>query len=293
MHLLLLLVVQLQLTLVSTFASIHAPSPTSGSKNKNEIQVSIVKTNDDILSLADLRYQEWMSEDPNPPKLSSFRLATAEIYHERKDEREGGSTVFLATMLDNNISDNRHTAPVPVGAAELSPIELRGVFNSNDDNKLANDLREAMPLYITDVVTSSAHRRLGIGSNLMNAVETTARELGSRFVFLHVEHVNIGAMQFYKRLGYAEVVDATDGMISFNLGDGGLSKGNLIDMDVERIAVNAGTVGQLLMFKHLLSPTGKEVSSTAQSSSAKDSSASARGGFGNRKVNQKKKKRKR
>jgi len=293
MHLLLRLVVRLQLlTLASAFPSIKRSSP-AALHSKNDIQVSIVRTKEAIASLADLRYEEWMSDGPNPPTMASFRSATAEIYHERRDEGEGGpSTVFLATRLG-----------APVGAAELSPIELRGAFSGNGDGALGDALRDAAPLYITDVVTSSAHRRLGIGSTLMNAVETTARGLGSRFAFLHVEHDNAAAMQFYERLGYVEVEDATtiidgtseedSGILSFDLGDGGLLKGSLIDMDVNRIAVNAGTVGQLLMVKRLSSSTGEELHSIAQSLAPTDSSVSAQGGFGTRKGNRKKKKRKR
>lgn len=110
-----------QFTLALAFSSPIQPDVvTSRAQNNNSIQFSIVKTNEDILSLADLRYQEWMSDEPNPPKLSSFRLATAEIYEERKRE---GSKVFLASKGDATI-----------GAAELSPIELRGVFTRDWDS---------------------------------------------------------------------------------------------------------------------------------------------------------------
>lgn len=245
----------------------------------NDIQVSVVTTNEDITSLADLRYDEWMRKDPNPPKLSNFRLATSEIYHESKRE---GSTVFLATIMSNTSNNHRYTTTTVVGAAELSPVELKGVFTIAGKNaalfgNVNAIISEAMPLYVTDVVTSSAHRRLGIGSKLMDAAEKTAREMGSRFQFLHVEHDNIGARTFYERLGYVTVdiemvqgeAAATtngNGIILFSHDDGefvreplisttsnGNGSRNLIAMDCNRLAVNAGTVGQLLMMKQLAS----------------------------------------
>ena len=67
--------------------------PHKNIKNCNTVQISKVQTNNDILSLAKLRYQEWMINEVNPPLLSNFCKATAEIYNERKVD---GSIVFLA-----------------------------------------------------------------------------------------------------------------------------------------------------------------------------------------------------
>eukprot|EP00970_Alexandrium_tamarense_P007193 scaffold1270_cov176-Alexandrium_tamarense.AAC.1 len=73
----------------------------------------------------------------SPPNLSNFRRATAEIYHERKAE---GALVFLAKLNDGGSS-------LVVGAAELSPIELKGAImmapTQLDDNRRL--------LYVTDV----------------------------------------------------------------------------------------------------------------------------------------------
>mmetsp|Transcript_13133 Transcript_13133/g.24156 ORF Transcript_13133/g.24156 Transcript_13133/m.24156 type:complete len:310 (+) Transcript_13133:254-1183(+) len=289
------------------------------------VQISLVETHEDILSLTDLRYQEWMSEDPNPPNLSSFRLATAEIFHESVEE---GSMVFLASMLSNGSADGHGIDDgmkkyVTVGAAELSPIELKGVFIGNENSKSSNAHNEAMSLYITDVVTSSAYRRHGIGSKVMNAVEQNALKMGARFLFLHVEHDNIGARKFYERLGYKDVDiksrkgredSEEDGIISFSLEDRELSttlqatttinRKDLIAMDVTRLAVNAGAVGQLLMMKQMSEPTLRDgYIATAQSSSCStqastkvpttDSSALVGVEFGKQNVNQGRKKRKR
>ena len=277
----------------------------SAETNNNSIQFSIVKTNDDILSLADLRYQEWMSDDSNPPKLSSFRLATAEIYEERSRD---WSIVFLASKGD-----------VTIGAAELSPIELQGVFirgwDSSSKPSARNNNEEMMPLYVTDVVTSSAYRRLGIGSKLMHVVERTAWEMGSGVVFLHVEDGNVAARQFYLRLGYVDVeptesqkeedyVAKEGGMIYFLFDDEGsltLQPTNevkdTIAVDAERLATNAGTVGQLLMMKQLSTSTpkdGHDTIFTAQSATKSSTNDPfSGGGFGKRRAKKRQTKRKR
>mmetsp|Transcript_19395 Transcript_19395/g.33287 ORF Transcript_19395/g.33287 Transcript_19395/m.33287 type:complete len:323 (+) Transcript_19395:233-1201(+) len=248
----------------SSSSSPRVVRSTDSENNEHDIRVSIAKTNDDIISLADLRYQEWMVEDSNPPRLSSFRMATAEIFHER--EGDNGPLVFLASMPCTDASGDR----VTVGAAELSPIELKGVFISSDENSYRNAQCEALSLYITDVVTSSKYRRYGIGSRVMNALERNAQKLGARFLFLHVEDDNVGARQFYKRLGYQDVdvqsisgEDASEenGVVSFSLENGELltprqmkklkDTDDLVAMDTNRLADNAGTVGQQLMMKVL------------------------------------------
>ena len=71
--------------------------PHKNIKNCNTVQISKVQTNNDILSLAKLRYQEWMINEVNPPLLSNFCKATAEIYNERKVD---GSIVFLANWCN-------------------------------------------------------------------------------------------------------------------------------------------------------------------------------------------------
>ena len=135
--------------------------------NSRDVQISIAETNNDILSLADLRYQEWITKDGDSAN-AGFRLATAEIYRDRKED---GSTVFLASIAPSDYGsgkNDRHRRSVVVGAAELTPIELKGVLIDRDNNDYDHYTGDAvLPLYITDVVTSKAHRRLGIGSILM------------------------------------------------------------------------------------------------------------------------------
>ena len=81
---------------------------------------------------------------------------------------------------------HQNTDELVVGSAELSSIELQNcIINSNSND---NKYEIAAPLYITDVVTSSNHRRFGIGTKLMTEIERCAfYELNTRIVFLHVD----------------------------------------------------------------------------------------------------------
>lgn len=262
------------------------------------ISVSQVQSNVDILSLADLRYKEWILQDDinNTDKASpsqhSFRLATAEICQER---RKDGAIAFLAKYYNGNEEI--------VGAAELSPIETRGCIRSNNDAHLKSAFNTPIAMYATDIVTSSSHRRLGIGSKLMNELEDEAWRLGCRFVFLHVEYDNAVAIGFYHRLWYSDVQDnAIDdiGVVTLTFTDegsiavprtsldtlGGENKdGTRIDeqvphhetiiVDTRQLAANAGTTGQLLMVKKL-----KEPNTNDQDDIQSETSASKAAGFG-------------
>ena len=312
---LLLLVIFLQLissvvAFSSSFPNINNQPTTLPHKNiKNyntALIISKVQTNNDILSLAKLRYQEWMINEINPPILSNFCKATAEIYNERKVD---GSIVFLAKLVHQ--SDDGSDEMV-VGAAELSSIELQNcIINNSSDN---NDI--ATPLYITDVVTSSNHRRFGIGTKLMTEVERVALyELNSRIVFLHVEYDNVTARKFYERLGYVDVSVGGEDIVRGDTievisispnellqptavdieDDTAHNQQRMIILDTKHLAINAGTVGQLLMMKRLSKESIPKVvdedviSTTCQSPS---SAVSNGGGFGRQQqVKQRRKKR--
>jgi len=249
-----------------------------------------------------MRFQEWMADDPNPPLIHNFRMATAEIYQERSLD---GAIVFLAKKNNDNNNNNDADGNSSVGAAELSPIELKDVIvlpNNIDneqqqqrnkvDNTSSNLLR-----YVTDVVTSSSSRRLGVGSILMDAVEKSAWDLGTRCLLLHVENENDMARRFYEKLNYVYVgkehaaaaattllVDSSDRVSSLNLEE---TIGHTINIDTTRLAVNAGTTGQLLMMKELSEPVvlqGEE--------RAKDASREVIKGFGRQTMKRDKKKKK-
>ena len=191
---------------------------------------------------------------------------------------------------------------VVVGAAELSSIELQNcIINSNS---IDQDIDIATPMYITDVVTSSTHRRFGIGTKLMAEVERVAvYEMNTRIVLLHVEYDNIPARKFYERLGYTVVwgEDCKDGgdtkeVLSISLDKLSQPQSSaviedvtidnqqhdMIALDTKQLSINAGTVGQLLMMKRLSKESISEVAeddyiSTLQSP---PSTTSKGGGFG-------------
>lgn len=55
-------------------------------------------------------------------------------------------------------------------------------------------------LYVSD-----SHRRKGIGSALLSALEASARALGARSLWIETQNVNYPAIQFYQRIGFALV----------------------------------------------------------------------------------------
>jgi len=52
-------------------------------------------------------------------------------------------------------------------------------------------------LYVSD-----SHRGQGIGSALLDALETSARALGARSLWVETQNVNYPAIQFYQRVGF-------------------------------------------------------------------------------------------
>ena len=57
-------------------------------------------------------------------------------------------------------------------------------------------------IYLDDFSVTEACRNRGIGSELIRAAESFAKELRIPAVVLHVEKTNTSAMRFYKRMGY-------------------------------------------------------------------------------------------
>jgi ribosomal protein S18 acetylase RimI-like enzyme len=177
---------------------------------KNALFVTQVRTNDDWHALADVRYDEWI-RDIGGTSRSAFRQATIEIYQEERPE----SILVLAKLNDK-----------VVGAAELSPIEL--------ENVLQSDSVKAM--YITDVVTDSNYRRRGVGQTLIEALEEEAVKQKSNYIVLHVMPENMPALDFYKTLGFAEPCMSLSSIL-----------------DYKRLAENAGGAeGQVLLSKTVL-----------------------------------------
>ena len=247
------------------------------------VTASPVQTQADTVALADLRYDEWIAKDDNggdiafgsddpssgPPLPSryAFRMATAEIAAERT---EGGAVAFLARLgmqptantspEGKNGDDTAISTCVPVGAAELSPIEFDGaIIWQPPDGKDTFTAQQPTRLYVTDVVTSSKHRRMGIANTLMGALESFALEkFGTdTMLYLHVKEDNVAAQKFYQnpKRGYAAPTSE-----------------QLHNIDIRRLEDNAGTAGQILMCKSLL-----DCSLPVQLEKEKDDSNNIRG----------------
>jgi len=258
----------------------------SGTTTRPAITVSAVTVTSpkDVYSLADLRYDEWIADvdailitdadpdpdldqasgdsnindnknyPPPPPSRYAFRMATAEIVSERS---EAGATAFLARFDNDGIT----ASGTAVGSAELSPIEFDGVIrrrskNNNTDTDTdtdinSNPLLPSMPmLYVTDVVTSSRNRRMGIANALMEAVEQYAYETygDGTALYLHVKPDNEAAQSFYTnpKRGYCCVPTIAATATATNPDQ---LKENIIDID--RLEKNSGTAGQMLFYKIL------------------------------------------
>jgi RimJ/RimL family protein N-acetyltransferase len=91
---------------------------------------------------------------------------------------------------------NRHP-DAALFVAELPDGELVGRLS------LMRDPHPSSP-HVADLglMVASSHRRLGIGSALMGAAETWARDAGVSKLELHVFPHNVPALALYEKLGY-------------------------------------------------------------------------------------------
>uniref|UniRef100_A0A7S1BAQ9 N-acetyltransferase domain-containing protein n=1 Tax=Corethron hystrix TaxID=216773 RepID=A0A7S1BAQ9_9STRA len=196
----------------------------------NALYVEPVTTSADRHALADLRFDEWIIEEGgNGDSFQSrqaFRMATTDIMEERK-----GAVAFLARTDDTN---------TPVGAAELSPIEVEDVVISCEDG----NCKPPSILYVTDVLTSRDHRRKGVAMSLMEAVEAEAIVRSGSHLLLHVDPDNSAALKFYqqKKIGYKSP-----------------SSELMKQIDALKLAKSANTVGQILLSKVLPKPKKKRL----------------------------------
>jgi ribosomal protein S18 acetylase RimI-like enzyme len=83
-----------------------------------------------------------------------------------------------------------------IGAGMLVKFFSLIKFNSTV-GKLNND-----EYYISNIAVYSNYRRMSIGKKLMVEIEYKAKMAGAKKIVLDVEKDNIGAITFYKKLGY-------------------------------------------------------------------------------------------
>ena len=186
--------------------------------------------NKDVQALADLRFDEWIAGVYNDTSRTAFQVATADFLAERQ---AGGAVAFLARQDQ-----------VVLGAGELSPIEVQGALRgtklveSGNDKNNNNEPAPITALYVTDVVTAKQHRRKGVAQAIMQAMEDYAlqNQGETACLLLHVHPTNAQALDFYAKTGYSEMVPPA------------------LCLDTDRLAENAGTVGQVLLCKSLSKP---------------------------------------
>ena len=216
---LILVVTILSATNIVCAFSVSSSSSTTGNSNiKNTIRVKQVKSLADWYALADIRYNEWIQDESDTTPRNSFRQATVEIYQEERPD----SILFLAKQGGG-----------VVGAAEMSPLELQDALTTTTGHCDNNNII----MYVTDVVTDQKYRRQGIAATLMHVLESYAIQLGIDHLVLNVAPDNYAALKFYQTLGYEEQ----------------LSPKLLKILNVEQVAENAGTQGQLLLSKTMIS----------------------------------------
>ena len=88
-------------------------------------------------------------------------------------------------------------------------------WNGNEDRILVAEDQEVIAflsvevhhdekdyIYLDDFSVTEAYRNRGIGSELIHAAESYAKELRLPAIVLHVEKSNTSAMRFYERMGY-------------------------------------------------------------------------------------------
>ena len=78
-------------------------------------------------------------------------------------------------------------------------------------------------IYLDDFSVTEAYRSKGIGTELIRAAESYAKETGMPVVILHVEKTNKSAMRFYEKMGYSVIRDD---------GNRDLLKKDIIDDDI-------------------------------------------------------------
>ncbi len=90
------------------------------------------------------------------------------------------------------------------GAAPLVGAVLVRLYDTPADPTMVARRRA----HIEALIVDQSHRRAGVGTALMNAVTTWARDRGAEEIVLTVWAGNAAAEAFYQRLGYRRISQA-------------------------------------------------------------------------------------
>jgi ribosomal protein S18 acetylase RimI-like enzyme len=69
-------------------------------------------------------------------------------------------------------------------------------------------LKERLQVYVEELAVHEEYRGKGIGALLMKELESWVREMGVKFIMLHVMPENVGGLHFYEKLEYEEIAKA-------------------------------------------------------------------------------------
>jgi len=264
------------------------PLKASPKTRSNKITITKVSTPEEICALGDLRYDEWINtnhsndtDNMRTPSRHAFRMATNEIFQERSND--GAVALLACVQSESDI--------VTVGAAELSPVEFKNTLKTISplSSTTQTILNKNQLWYVTDVVTSQAHRRRGIGKSMIMEMEKICKDdKGGKAVFLHVEKENKNALKFYEKFGYAIIhtsqeekgMNRNDKKMIWNipLHHKIIQENTELVLDLYQLAENAGTKGQLLLVKTLDNITPFKIHSMSNVSN--EIKRRTRGGFG-------------
>jgi ribosomal protein S18 acetylase RimI-like enzyme len=129
------------------------------------------------------------------------------------DRRLRGATCLVATCP----SGRHQPEEIIVGSVECSVHEFYAT-------KLGQRRPKYSILYITEVAVSPSARRCGVGSKLLEGIDELAALRNVESLYLHVDVLNFGALELYRKAGYRKVhhADPTydEFTTSLNLHDG-------------------------------------------------------------------------
>ena len=135
------------------------------------------------------------------PELLLVGSFHARILEKLRQRLQDGVMCLVAVQPNNFINSN----PLPAGInydVILGTVE----FSSSDFyNTTIERIGHPKKIYVMDLAVRHEARRQGIASDLLEYIESYAREHEFREIYLHVEVQNDAARMFYKKIGYVEL----------------------------------------------------------------------------------------
>lgn len=167
------------------------------SETTDQVSVRLAGPVDDV-DIARLRLSVFSDF---PPELQSqFCARSCQAIAAR---RLRGATCVVATKPYQDSVPGSQSS-VTLGSAECSFHEFFGT-------RIGHRRHRNTILYVTEVAVNPSFRRSGIGSKILQALDTLAEHRGVETFYLHVDVANQGALNLYEKAGYRKVL-STDPM---------------------------------------------------------------------------------